>query len=93
MPIPTPSTVEKELDYLYQDKKFLEDYITIGLDQLQNLQHKFDNITQTKRTQIQNHLHNLYSDLELNQNEIDYFEQFQAYYEKLQIESEDSYPY
>lgn len=89
----TEREVGIELRYLYSTEKFIKGGIDLGINQLQNVRHKFGQNNIEKYNEINEYLERLYKELDQIESEIAYFECQQAYYDEIRMRDEDCYRY
>jgi hypothetical protein len=89
----TEREVSIELRYLYSTQKFMEGGINLGINQLQNVRHKFGQKNIEKYNEISEYLQRCYNELDQIEREIAYFENIQSYYDDIRMRDEDTYPY
>lgn len=89
----TENDITQHLKRLYNNREFILYGISIGLNQLKNIRHKFGLHIQAKIADIDHYLHRQYNELDMIDDEIIYFQYQQTYYDDIQFKKEDTYTY
>lgn len=89
----TEQEVSIELRYLYSTEQFIKGGINLGINQLDNVRHKFGVNNVQKYNEINEYIIRCSDELNQIEREIAYFENIQSYYDDIRTRDEDTYRY